>query len=114
MKHNDNYYFLSKEKNNPGNWVTMVVIQCDPNKTYKVEGKVFDEGSKYGVFTPIESDTPTKFQGKVSKLWIVEFDIITKERTVVFNYDRGHDFQNCPDELVEYCVTELEKGETDE
>ena len=59
---------------------------------YKVVAKVYDEPSDYGID-----------EGRVSKM------SINKGGKCIFNYDRGKDFQDCPQKLVNNIVKQLEK-----
>lgn len=54
-------------------------------KDYKYQAKVYDKGSHFGINN-----------GRVSKLWI--YNVKTGE--VLYNYDRGLDFDNLKDQEV--------------
>lgn len=57
---------------------------------YKYEAKVYEVGSKFGIK-----------KGRVSKLWICNPRLSKGDKDyVVYNYDRGLDFDHAPKGLV--------------
>ena len=77
-------------------WITAII-----NGRW-VQAKVYDEPSTYGINN-----------GRVSKCVIGKTD--TRDPSVDFfsqmdfNYDRGLDFNNLPDEILDGVISELEK-----
>jgi len=86
---------IEDDRNNSG-WVTCLIAGK------WVQAKVYDEPSEYGIN-----------DGRVSKLAVLKTGM--RDRSAPFgdqldyNYDRGLDYSNLPDEDVNVIVTALEK-----
>ena len=67
-------------------WFVGVIGSC------RWEAKAYDAGSKFGINN-----------GRVSKLWICN------DKDCIYNYDRGLDFDNAPEGIVDAILAEFKE-----